>query len=305
LCKGDAGQMSVQEAGGSFRIVPVPALPNRWLPLPFADGAHNDGAFAMLAALYKNIFAIKKTVGPSADPAATLASEVAWLTEPSVDSKPLPGDIADLPLIEVPAQGEFAQRIAVILTGDGGWQGLDIAVADQLAKRGIAVVGLSTVKFFWQTRTPAEAADALTRIVGHYAAEHPLADFVVIGYSFGASLAPIVVNRVPEAARAKIKAQVLISPDDEAVFEIHVGDWFGNTHHEGALPLAPEVASTTVPVICVHGADEGADSFCAAIKGKPNVKDVEMPGGHHYDGDYDALGASIAATLPPKSGGQP
>ncbi|MEP6941274.1 MAG: AcvB/VirJ family lysyl-phosphatidylglycerol hydrolase, partial [Rudaea sp.] len=78
----------------------------------------------------------------------------------------------------------------------------------------------------------------------------------------------------------------------------HVGDWFGSTHHEGALPLAPEVAASTVPLICVHGADEGADSFCPGLKGKPRVTLVELPGAHHYDGDYDALGAAIASSLP-------
>ena len=303
LCKGDAGEMSVRDAHGDFRLAPVATLPNRWLPLPFAEGARLDGIFAAIELLYRNILITPpRSTNSAADAATALAADVAWLTAPPVDSKPLPGDIADLPLVEVPAQGEFAQRIAIVLTGDGGWAGLDVAIAEQLTRRGIDVVGLNTLKFFWQTRTPAEAADALTRIIGHYAVEHPLADFVVIGYSFGASLAPVVVNRVPNAARARIKAQVLISPDDEAVFEIHVGDWFGSTHHEGALPLGPEIASTTVPVICVHGADEGADSFCAAIKGKPNVKDVEMPGGHHYDGDYDALGASIAASLQPTPG---
>ncbi len=51
-------------------------------------------------------------------------------------------------------------------------------------------------------------------------------------------------------------------------------------------------------MICVHGADEGADSFCPSIAGKPNVQLVELPGAHHYNGDYDALGASIAASLP-------
>jgi type IV secretory pathway VirJ component len=160
------------------------------------------------------------------------------------------------------------------------------------------VVGLSSVKYFWQTRKPEQAADALTRIIGHYGAARPLADFVVIGYSFGAALSPVLINRLPDAARARIGAQVLISPDPEAVFEIHVGDWFGSTKHEGAIPILSEVAKTKVPVVCVHGADEGADSFCTKLAGMPNVRQLELPGGHHYQGDYDKLGASIYAALP-------
>jgi type IV secretory pathway VirJ component len=302
FCKGDAGEMSTADGKDQFRITRVSALPNRWLPLPFALASRGDGIVAFLGALYKSL-----PIPPSAqaNAGAELTQAVAWLTAPAVVAKPVPGDIADLPLVEVSAQGAFAERIAIILTGDGGWAGLDIAVADQLAKRGIAVVGLNTLKFFWQTRTPTEAADAVTRIIGHYGAEHPAADFVVIGYSFGASLAPVVVNRLPDIVRARIAAQVLISPDAEAVFEIHVGDWFGSTHHEGAIPITPEIASTKVPVICVHGADEGADSFCATLADKPNVNDVSLPGGHHYNGDYDALGELIAASLPARSGAGP
>ncbi|HEX7915427.1 AcvB/VirJ family lysyl-phosphatidylglycerol hydrolase [Rudaea sp.] len=301
FCKGDAGEMSTAVGKDTFLIAPVSALPNRWLPLPFANGARADGALSMLRNLQQWIALSSWLVKPRDDAGTELNHGIAWLTAPGVVAKPLPGDVADLPLIEVPAQGAFAERIAIILTGDGGWAGLDVAVADQLSKRGIAVVGLNTLKFFWQTRTPAEAADAVTRIIGHYGGEHPHADFVVIGYSFGASLAPVVVNRVADAARARIAAQVLISPDPEAVFEIHVGDWFGSTHHEGAIAIAPEIADTKVPVICVHGAEEGADSFCATLVGKPNVTDVSLPGGHHYDGDYDALGKAIATELPART----
>lgn len=301
FCKGDAGDMSVADANGGYRLTRVPALPNRWLPMPFAAGGRVDGDLALVG----KWIGMEAAQAAARDPVSELVGAVRWLTAPPATVAPLPGDVADLPLVEVPAQGDFAQRIAIILTGDGGWAGLDVAVADQLAKRGIAVVGLNTLKFFWQTRTPQEAADAVTRIIGHYGAEHPAADFVILGYSFGASLAPVVVNRVADAARARIAAQVLISPDAEAVFEIHVGDWFGSTHHEGALPITPEIAQTRIPVICVHGAEEGADSFCPGVAKLPHVIDLELPGAHHYDGDYDALGAAIAESLPAHAGTNP
>ena len=299
LCAGDAGKMTAAADDGTFHIVPVHALPNAWVPLPVAPAAAPATASARLAAAARALEL--RAIGVSATPApgAGLPAAIAWLTAPKPAAAALPQDVADLPLIEVPAQGDrLEQRIAIILTGDGGWAGLDIAVADQLAQRGVAVVGLSSVKYFWQTRKPEEAAAALTRIIGHYGAARPLADFVVIGYSFGAALAPALINRLPQAARARITAQVLISPDAEAVFEIHVGDWFGSTVHEGAIPVLPELAKSSVPAICVHGADEGADSFCLKLAGQTNVRQLELPGGHHYKGDYDKLGAAIAGALP-------
>jgi type IV secretory pathway VirJ component len=295
ICKGDAGKMTAPDGNGRFGVAPVTKLPNLWLPQPLAPGARQASVFARLPATLKNWLAA--TRADKSDPGAALAAAIAWLTAPARAAPPLPQDVADLPLVEVPAQGAFAQRIGIVLTGDGGWAGLDVAVADQLAQRGIKVVALNTLKYFWETRTPDDAANALTRIIGHYGAQYPQADFVVLGYSFGAGLAPVLINRLPETARRRVAAQVLISPDDEAVFEIHVGDWFGSTAHKGAIPIAPEIAKTTVPVICVHGADED-DSFCKQIVGKPNVRELVLPGAHHYNGDYDKLGAGIAGALP-------
>src|SRR6185369_12197491 len=297
LCAGDAGKMTIASEG-SYRIIPVKALPNPWLPFPFALQGRRNAALSALEQVLKS-FELRAVGIPEAPaPGAGLVAAVDWLTAPAAATASLPEDIADLPLVEVAAQGTPANRVAIIITGDGGWAGLDIAVADQLARRGIDVVGLSSVKYFWQTRKPGEATDALMRIVGHYAAAHPLADFVVMGYSFGAALSPVLINRLPDGARERITAQVLISPDAEAVFEIHVGDWFGSTQHEGAIPILPDIEKTKVPVICVHGADEGADSFCRMLVGMPNVRQLELPGGHHYNGDYDKLGASIFKALP-------
>lgn len=297
VCPGDAGKVTSQFGEESWSVIPVKSLPNPWLPFPFALQGRRTAELTPLQRWLKSRELHWVGIPDAPAPGAGLVAAIDWLTAP-VAAAALPEDIADLPLIEVATQGAPVNRIAIIITGDGGWAGLDIAVADQLARRGIAVVGLSSVKYFWQTRKPDEAAGALTRIIGHYGAARPDADFVVIGYSFGAALSPVLINRLPDAARARIAAQVLISPDAEAVFEIHVGDWFGSTQHEGAIPVLPEIAKTKVPVICVHGADEGADGFCLKLIGKPNVRQLELPGGHHYNGDYDKLGASIVAALP-------
>jgi type IV secretory pathway VirJ component len=46
----------------------------------------------------------------------------------------------------------------------------------------------------------------------------------------------------------------------------------------------------------VHGADEN-DSYC--LKPQPaHVRVVTLPGGHHYNGDYGALGTLIVNNLP-------
>jgi type IV secretory pathway VirJ component len=298
LCSGDAGQASAADGKHGFRIVPVARMPLPWLARPWAVGTQINGLGARLATLQQHVAALHPRA--STTPAAALADTLErWIHREARRHEPLPEDVADLPLTEVPPQAAAATappRIAIVLTGDGGWAGLDQGVAEALAADGVQVVGFSTLKFFWQKRTPDEAAAAVARVIGHYAAQQPQARFALVGYSFGASLVPVVFNRLPDAAREKVDLQFMISPDDEAVFEIKVGDWFGGAHHEGALPIAPELASTTVPAFCLHGKDED-DSACPGLAAG-QVKALDLPGGHHYDGDYAAIGRLLLQYWP-------
>ena len=67
-----------------------------------------------------------------------------------------PPDIDDLPVTEVRAEGN-SDTFALLLTGDGGWAGIDQELAARLAADGVATVGLNSLKYFWSERTPSEA----------------------------------------------------------------------------------------------------------------------------------------------------
>ncbi|HJU08297.1 MAG TPA: AcvB/VirJ family lysyl-phosphatidylglycerol hydrolase [Rhodanobacteraceae bacterium] len=290
LCKGDAGAATVAD-GKTFLIEPVKTMPLPWAAQPFAPGARVDG---VLGAVSK-IFGQQREAG-AADGVA-LATRLDHLNLPQPNVVATDDTLADLPLTEIAPQGARDDRIAIMLTGDGGWAGLDKGVAAVLSQHGVRVIGLSSLEFFWHKKDAAQITEAVARIIAHYAARYPHARFVLIGYSFGASLVPVVGNRLPDAQRAEVAGGVMISPDDAAVFEIHVGDWFGNTAHSDALPLAPEVAHAKLPLVCVSGQTED-DAWCPAAAKLGPVKLVQLPGGHHYNGDYDKLGAAILNALP-------
>jgi len=295
FCPGDAGAMTAAD-NGAFRVVPVAELPATWIPKPLAQGARVTTILADARAGATALGAVLPPLAAREAGADLGATYARWRKNEDAARVALPDDVADLPLTEIaPTKGD-AHRIAIIINGDGGWAELDRGVADALTSDGVRVIGFSTLKFFWHKQTPDAAAQAIARVIEHYGKADPQASFVLIGYSFGASLVPVVANRLPDEARKRVDGGVLISPDDEAVFEIHVGDWFGSTHHDEALPIGPEMASTKVPLVCVHGADEN-DSFC--LKPQPSkVRVVDLPGGHHYDGDYTALGNLIVKNLP-------
>lgn len=294
ICPGDAGAMTAAAGKSAYRIIPVAELPAPWLPRPFAVGAPLRGAQGLVAVLGKAVDALQPLWGPATAATDLERTYAGWRASTVDGQASLPDDIADLPLVEIDPAGADSQRIAVILTGDGGWAGLDKGVADALAADGVRVVGFSTLKFFWKKRSPEEAAEALRRTIEHYARLHPQSRFVVLGYSFGASLVPVLVNRLPADLRARIDRGIMISPDADAVFEIRIGDWFGGAHHEGSLPVLPEIARSSVALVCVHGDDED-DSFCKP--GVAKLRVLALPGGHHYNGDYAALGKLVVGNL--------
>jgi type IV secretory pathway VirJ component len=295
LCAGDAGATTAVD-GSAFRVVPVAHLPAAWMPKPFAPGARAGGLLAD-ARIGADAFDALAHLSSSQEAGRDLAATFAHWRRHEISARAaLPDDVADLPITDLPPTHGDARRIAIVITGDGGWAGLDRGVAAALDADGVRVIGFSTLKFFWHKQSPDAAAQAIARVIAHYGKAEPDARFVLIGYSFGASLVPVVANRLPDAARARVDGGIMISPDDEAVFEIHVGDWFGSTHHDDALPIGPEIAASKVPLVCVHGVDE-SDSFCQ--KPQPaGVKVVTLPGGHHYNGDYAALGDLIVKNLP-------
>src|SRR4030095_290626 len=69
----------------------------------------------------------------------------------------LPADLAGLPIVEVPTQ-HAGSTLAIFVSGDGGWAGIDKAVAASLVEKGIAVVGVDSLRDFWEERTPQSAA---------------------------------------------------------------------------------------------------------------------------------------------------
>lgn len=296
LCPGDAGAITVAVADSGAQVIPVAKMPLIWWPRPFADGARIDEFMRPVAHAWSMLDALSLPFIANASTPTLGADYARWRRSADASAVALPDDVADLPLTEIAPTVGDAHRIAIIVTGDGGWAGLDRGVADALTAKGVRVIGFSTLKFFWHKQTPDAAADAMARVIAHYGKADPSARFVLIGYSFGASLVPVVINRLPAALRAIVDGGVMISPDDAAVFEIHVGDWFGSTRHDDTLPIGPEIAASRVPLVCVHGVDED-DSYC--LKPQPDhVSVVDLPGGHHYDGDYAALGALIVRSLP-------
>ncbi|HMA10383.1 MAG TPA: AcvB/VirJ family lysyl-phosphatidylglycerol hydrolase, partial [Steroidobacteraceae bacterium] len=200
--------------------------------------------------------------------------------------------ISQLPLVEVQATGAGRDLMAVIISGDGGWAGLDRQIASELSRRGIPVVGIDSLRYFWHARTPEETARDVSAVMTHYAAAWRRDRVALIGYSFGADVLPFVVNRLPAESFARVAGVAMLEPSDSANFEIHVSNWLPGVETPG-LDLVPEMAKLRPPLLCLHG-DDVASSICHAA---PQAVVAQVGRGHHLGGDSGAITERVLANL--------
>jgi type IV secretory pathway VirJ component len=204
--------------------------------------------------------------------------------------------VSDLPLIEVPARQPTGDLLAVIVSGDGGWAGIDREVANDLAAKGVPVVGLDSLQYFWRARTPDGAAADLQRIARHYLAAWRRRELLLVGYSLGADVLPFMASRLPADLQSRIRLIALLGPSRTTSFEFHLTDWLGGGGG-GDRPVLPEVAKLRgKPLLCLYGEAE-KDSLCTEIGALG--KAIPFQGSHHFGGAYASLAERILQEAQP------
>jgi type IV secretory pathway VirJ component len=205
--------------------------------------------------------------------------------------------LADLPIVEVDRRGTGTDTLAVIISGDGGWAGIDRDIAGALSRRGLDVVGLNSLQYFWTRRTPEEASRDLDRILRHYLNQWKKERVILIGYSFGADVLPFMISRLPSVLLDRIALVALVGLDEKIDFEFHVTDWISGSAGTTALPVSPEVKKLKgKKVLCFRGSEEN-DSLCRTLD-STLAKPIILQGGHHFGGDYEGISQIILNEVP-------
>ena len=297
LCKAGALQ-SEHTPSQALRYLPAPQLADPWVTLQGVHAercsvedireytAHMQGA-AVVA--LPGLESQSRWLPPLLAAFDTLAQRAARETAPRA-----PVALGNLPVIEVPARtgAPPTDLLAIILSGDGGWAGLDKEVAQALAEHGIPVAGLDSLRYFWGARTPHGLAGDLDRMIRYYIEHFGKQRVLLIGYSQGADVLPFAVNRLPASTRAHIALGVLMGMSEHAVFEFHVSNWISNDNSGPAtMPEVNRIAG--LPVLCIYGEGDN-DSLCPKLDAA-KVRIVKLPGGHHFNGDYAGLAREILA----------
>lgn len=270
-----AGAPSAPSAGG-FSYGPAPQLPGFWM---VSSARPLDPA----------LVALTTPPDPLVDLAAPPLDRLVALV--AAARARAPAALAALPLTVIEAR-QPGPLMAVIYSGDGGWRDLDKTIGEQLAARGVSVVGVDSLRYFWRPKTPDDVARDLATILDRFGTRFGAEHVVLVGYSFGASVLPFAVTRLPEAQRDRIALLSLLGLGARAEFQFRVQAWLGADAGPGALPVLPELLKLDLGAVqCFYGQDE-ADTLCR----DPSLAAAEViatRGGHHFDGDYAALAQRI------------
>ncbi|QBF25606.1 virulence factor family protein [Pseudomonas tructae] len=208
------------------------------------------------------------------------------------------GNAMSIPVVEVPA-GQTTDTVTLFLSGDGGWRDLDRDVAGEMAKLGYPVVGIDTLRYYWQHKTPEQSAIDLSELMQHYRQKWGTKRFVLTGYSFGADVLPAIYNRLPAEDQQRIDAVILLAFARSGSFEIEVEGWLGNAGKEA--PTGPEMARLPASkVVCVYGEEEADESGCTDHSAVGER--LKLPGGHHFDENYPALAKRLIGDIENRQG---
>ena len=206
-------------------------------------------------------------------------------------------NVDGLPIIEIPPASGRANTLVIVLSGDGGWADIDKSMARVFSANAMAVVGMNARAYLSPAKTPAQSATDVGRIARHYAAKWHTRRLVLVGYSRGAMMAPFVVNRLDADVRAQLVLTAMLGLPMTANFQFHLIDLVRDVKRDDDIAVMPELERMRgLRMLCAYGTQE-KERACFAADDALLTK-VAITGGHHFDGDYEALARIIIRAIP-------
>jgi len=208
----------------------------------------------------------------------------------SAQSGPSPAgdDVRGLPIIELRANSPSA-TLAIVLSGDGGWADIDRQIGQQLAERGVDVIGFDDRAYLRTGKRDANGTGAdVQRVAAHYLSLWNDQRLVLVGYSRGAAFAPFVATRLSPELRRRLALVAMLGLPEHAGFKYRFSDLWSTHSDPKDPPILPELERLRgTNMLCVYGTKED-ESLCRGID-PTLVYPVARVGAHHFDGDYRSL----------------
>jgi len=189
---------------------------------------------------------------------------------------------------------DAAKPLIFYISGDGGMNKFTSALTQNFNANGYAVVALDAREYFWKKKTPQQASLDFGKAINQYLGEWKKKNFILMGYSFGADVAPFIFNNLTADLQNKTESIVLLSPSTNTDFEIHISNLLGFNSSDGQSVVA-ELNKISKATWLFFGSDE-KDFPVKKITAK-NKQIVMLTGNHHYDGEVKNLAAQIISRI--------
>lgn len=205
-------------------------------------------------------------------------------------------DIASLPVATYAVKNYNTKKPFVLyLSGDGGENSFSKSLMHQVNSKGYPAVFFNSQKYFWSKKTPEQTASDVEKVIRHYQTQWNLKDVIIIGYSFGADVAPFVITRLSKDIYDDLKNIVLMSPSQATDFEVHVAQLFGGGKSTGSSVTAEINKIKQKPLLIIQGLKESEKIESTSLK--VSYKLIGLKGGHKYESDTSEVANTIFKNL--------
>jgi type IV secretory pathway VirJ component len=192
----------------------------------------------------------------------------------------------DMSLVTVPPSVKNSLPLIFMISGDGGWTSFDQSLAEAMVNKGYLVIGLDAQKYFWNFKSPDRTASEISKVISHYLEQSGKKNFVLAGYSFGASIVPFIASRLPGSMKNNLAGVLALSPDVTADFEIHISDMLSIGNDDDTFNVISECKKIkSLNPIGFFGTEEDGD-----VKKQfsdQGLKTFSIPGSHHFNDNYN------------------
>jgi type IV secretory pathway VirJ component len=251
-------------------------------------------AKSVAESVYADTCEIKIPIGDISWKSANSKIEISWLNVGNFILKEK-SPVSDVPQIsnipfnitreKNPGTGDI---IVVIYSGDGGWYKFEQSIAHRLADLGIAVIGIDIKKYLRNRITPEAAASDITDLLRLYGREWKKSRYILLGYSQGAEIVPFIFNRLPEDIKKNVNSLVMLSPDVNTDFEIHISNMIGLGSKQNTFNVIKEISEIRNMRQIIFFGDKEKTNVPDLLK-KTDAEILKIPGDHHYNSNTSLI----------------
>ncbi len=197
--------------------------------------------------------------------------------------------LADDPAAQPVLHQLHPQADVVLISGDGGWGQIETDLAAGFRSQRMSVTTIDSSVQFARYHSVRHIAEDIEKTLD---TQRPL---VLVGYSFGADLLPMLWPDLSSATRQRVVTIALIAPTHDGSTAVDPTDTYDPLHHP-MTPLALHHAQLPVErLMCIFGHEErlsGYSSCPTSHLAKSHL--LELDGGHELGGQASFVASKIS-----------